>query len=229
MARISYFGFLLNIVTIKTFLIILAAVIVFGGLVLAKIYVDKNQKKQVVVVLSGQVADTSSLAAKIKSDSLYDVKEVLFKDSGVLISVSNPDKSGTEAYFDKKYKLNNFDNINMVYIFQYDASKPLQTLSFEDAAMAKGKRMGRFQEEWVARFIDTTDGSCKPLKQYVQSSIKNPGSYKNEMTSYQPENIYKMRVVCKYTFADSAGTKTINNISAIVDTAGKVVSVEKNQ
>jgi hypothetical protein len=194
---------------------------------MAKIYIEKKQSKKASITLSGQLADTAMISGKIRSDSLYDVKEVLFKDSGVLISVGNPDKSGTEAYFDKKYKLNGYDNINMVYIFQYDSSKPLKFLSFEDAAMAKGKKMGRFQDEWVARFIDTADGSCRPLKKWLQSSMKDPFSYRNQLTSYQPASIFKMLVINKYTFVDSAGEKVVRNISALVDTGGKVISVEK--
>ena len=212
---------------IKSFLIILVAIIVFGGLIVAKMYIDKKQKQKAGIALTGQIADTSSLARKIRSDSLYDVKEIIFKDSGVLISVSNPDKSGTETYFDKKYKLNVYDNLNMVYIFQYDSAKPLHSLSLDDAIMAKGKRMGRFQDEWVARFIDTTDNSCRPLKKYLQASLRNPYSYKNELTNYQPESIYKMRVICKYVYTDSAGQKIISNISSVVDTGGMVMSVEK--
>jgi len=214
---------------IKAFLIILVAIVVFGGLILAKIYISKNQKEKVVVALTGQVADTATLSKNIKADSLYDVKEVIYKDSAVLISVTNPDKSGTEAYFDKKYKLNGYDNINMVGIYQYNPAKPLQSASLEDAMMAKGKKLGNFQEQWVAKFIDTTDGSCKPLKKYLQASLKNPDSFKNEETSYQPENVYKMRVVCKYISLDSLGAKAINNVTSVIDTAGKIISVEKNQ
>jgi hypothetical protein len=183
----------------------------------------------VTIALSGKNADTALLSAKIKSDSLYNVEAVAFRDSGVLIAVNNPDKSGTETYFDKKYKLNGYDNINMVYIFLYDSSKPLQSESLENAIMAKGKKMGRFQDEWAARYIDTLDGSCRPLKKFLQASIKNPASYKNELTNYQPESIYKMRVSCKYIYTDSAGEKVINNISALVDTGGKVSALEKNQ
>lgn len=182
-----------------------------------------------IVALTGQVADTAKLSKKIKADSLYDVKEVVFKDSAILISVANPDKSGTEAYFDKKYKLNVYDNINMVGIYQYDPKKPLQSASLEDAMMAKGKKLGTFQEQWVAKFIDTSDGSCRPLKKYLQSSLKNPASFKNEETSYQPESIYKMRVVCKYRSTDSLGAKAINNITSVIDTSGNIISVEKNQ
>lgn len=214
---------------IKAFLIILAAVILFGGLILAKIYIDKNQKEKVVPALTGQVADTVTLTKNIKSDSLYEVKEVVYRDSAILISVANPDKSGTEAYFDKKYKLNAFDNINMVCIYKYDSAKPVQSLSLEDAIMAKGKKLGRFQEEWVAKFIDTADGSCKPLKKYLQSSLKNPDSFKSDETSYQPESIYKMRVMCKYRSTDSLGAKVISNITSVIDTSGKIISVEKNQ
>ena len=214
---------------IKAFLIILAAIILFGGLILAKIYIDKNQKEKVVPALTGQVADTVTLTKNIKSDSLYEVKEVVYRDSAILISVANPDKSGTEAYFDKKYKLNAFDNINMVCIYKYDSAKPVQSLSLEDAIMAKGKKLGRFQEEWVAKFIDTADGSCKPLKKYLQSSLKNPDSFKSDETSYQPESIYKMRVMCKYRSTDSLGAKVISNITSVIDTSGKIISVEKNQ
>jgi hypothetical protein len=214
---------------IKALLIIVAAIVLFGGLILAKIYISKSQKEKVVVALTGQVADTALLSKKIKGDSLYDVKEVVYKDSAILISVSNPDKNGTEAYFDKKYKLNEYDNINMVGVYKYDSAKPIRSASLEDAIMAKGKKLGRFQEEWVAKFIDTTDGSCKPLKKYLQSSLKNPASFKNEETSYQPESIYKMRVVCKYRSIDSLGAKSISNITSVIDTSGHIISVEKNQ
>ncbi|MBS1947089.1 MAG: hypothetical protein JST47_04935 [Bacteroidetes bacterium] len=169
------------------------------------------------------------MKSKIKSDSLYNVEQVAFRDSGVLIAVSNPDKSGMETYFEKKYKLNNYDNINMVYIFQYDPNKSLQSASLEDAIMARGKKMGRFQEQWTARFIDTTDGSCKPLKRYIQLSLKNPMSFKNEITTYQPESIYKMRVLCKYLYTDSSGSRKLGNISALIDTAGQIHSTEKMQ
>ncbi len=214
---------------IKTFLIIFAAIVLFGGLILAKIYISRNQKEKVVVALTGQVADTALLSKKIKADSLYEVKEVFYKDSAILISVANPDKSGTEAYFDKKYKLNAYDNINMVGIYQYDPKKPLQSETLQDAMMAKGKKLGRFQEEWVSKFIDTTDGSCKPLKKFLQSSITKPGSFKIEETSYQPESIYAMRVECKYRCTDSLGAKSIINISTVIDTSGNIISVEKNQ
>ena len=224
--RILYF---IKTDRIKAFLIILAAVILFGGLILAKIYIDKNQKGKIVPALTGQLADIIELSKNIKADSLYEVKEVVYRDSAVLISVANPDKSGTEAYFDKKYKLNAFDNINMVFIYKYDSAKPVQSLSLEDAIMAKGKKLGRFQEEWVAKYIDTADGSCRPLKKYLQSSLKNPGSFKNEETSYQPESIYKMRVVYRYRSIDSSGANAINNITSVIDTGGKIISVEKNQ
>jgi hypothetical protein len=214
---------------IKAFLIIVAAIVLFGGLILAKIYISKNQKEKKVVLLTGQVADIAAISKNIKADSLYDVKEVVYKDSAMLISVANPDKNGTEAYFDKKYKLNGYDNINMVGVYKYDSAKPLQSASLEDAIMAKGKKLGRFQEEWVAKFIDTTDGSCRPLKKHIQSSLKNPASFKNEETSYQPESIYKMRVLCKYRSIDSLGAKSISSITSVIDTSGHIIALEKNQ
>ena len=201
--------------------------IVFGGLILAKVYVDKHARHEKVLALSGEVADFNTLSKKIKTDSLYDVREVFFRDSAVLIAVANPDKTSMEAYFDKKYRLNHFDNINLVCIYQYDSLKPLSKMHLEDAIMAKGKRLGRFQDEWVSRFMDTTDGSCAPLKQYLKASIKNAASFKNELTSYQPENIYKMRVICKYSFRDTTWQKSVNDITALIDTGGKVVSLEK--
>ena len=199
----------------------------FGGLIMAKIYVDKHPNIKKVLLLSGKNANTDSLVKKIMADSLYTVKDVAYKDSAVMISISNPDKTGTETYFDKKYKLNSFDNINMVCVYLYDSTKPLLRFSIGDAIMAKGKRLGRFQDIWVAQFVDTTDGSCIPLKKYLRSSMKNPASFKNELTTYQPENIYKMRVLCKYTYRDSLWQKSVDNITALVDTGGNILSVEK--
>ena len=175
-----------------------------------------------------KIADIPSLENNIKTDSLYTVKDIAYKDSGILIALDNPGKSGAENYFDKKYKLNDYGNINMVYIFQYDTTKPLDKISFDDALMAKGKKMARFQTEWTAKFIDTTDGSCKPLKKYLQSTIKNPDSFKNEETSFQPASIYKMQVTCKYKTSDSLGNKMNNDVTALIDTAGLITLVDKN-
>src|SRR5579871_275013 len=199
--------------TLKAVLIIVAALIVFAILILAKMYVASEAKKS----QPSKNADINALTTVIKSDSLYIVKDVLYRDSGILIAVTNPDKSGTEIHFDSKYKLNSFDNINMVYIYQYDSLQPLSKVSLDDALMAKGKKMGRFQDEWVSKFIDTTDGSCKPLRKYLQDSMRISGSVKNEETQYQPESIHHMRVLWKYKIKDSSGTKPLTQITAVVD------------
>jgi hypothetical protein len=211
---------------VKNFLIILAAVIVFGGLVLLKIHLSADAVKKEV---TDKKADIVLLEKNVRADSLYNVKDFLYKDSGIMIAVDNPGKSGTENYFDKKYKLNEYSNINMVYIYPYDSLKPLQQASFDEAIMAKGKKMGRFEETWITRFIDTTDGSCRPLKKWLQDSLKYAGTFSNQETNYQPESIYKMRVVFKFKSTDSAGVKSLNDISAVVDTGGRVSAVEKTQ
>ncbi|HSZ86620.1 MAG TPA: oligogalacturonate-specific porin KdgM family protein, partial [Puia sp.] len=204
----------------------IAALILFGGLIMLKLHLAADAKNK---ASTEKAADIPSLENRIKSDSLYIVKDILYKDSGILIALDNPGKSGAETYFDKKFKLNDYSNINMVYIYQYDTTKPLQQISLDDAIMAKGKKMARFQEIWVAKYIDTTDGSCKPLKKYLQSTIKNTDIFQTEETSYQPESIHKMRVECKYKITDSLGKKTDNDITASVDTAGLVTLVDKPQ
>jgi hypothetical protein len=211
---------------VKALLIIIAALILFGGLIMLKLHLAADAEKKVLIE---KAADIPSLENRIKSDSLYTVKDILYKDSGMLIALDNPGKSGAETYFDKKFKLNDYSNINMVYIYQYDTTKLLQQVSLDDAIMAKGKKMARFQEIWVAKFIDTTDGSCKPLKKYLQSTIKNSDIFQTEETSYQPESIHKMRVECKFKVTDSLGKKSDNDITASVDTAGLVTLVEKPQ
>jgi hypothetical protein len=211
---------------VKALLIIIVALILFGGLIMLKFHLASDAEKK---ILTEKAADIPSLESRIKSDSLYIVKDILYKDSGILIALDNPGKSGAETYFDKKFKLNDYSNINMVYIYQYDTTKPLQQISLDDAIMAKGKKMARFQEIWVTKFIDTTDGSCKPLKKYLQSTIKNSDIFQTEETSYQPESIHKMRVECKFKVTDSLGKKTDNDITASVDTAGLVTLVDKTQ
>jgi hypothetical protein len=211
---------------VKTILIIAVAVVLFGGLILLKMHLSDNAKK---TDGANKLADIPALENSIKADSLYTVKDVLYKDSGILIALDNPGKSGAETYFDKKYKLNDYGNINMVYIYPYDSAKPLQQVSFDDAVMAKGRKMGRFQEMWVAKFIDTTDNSCKPLKKYLQSTLQNGLSIKTEETTYQPASIYKMSVESKYSSTDSLGKKTITEVSALVDTGGNVTLIDKNQ
>ena len=146
----------------KIFLIIISALILFAALIELKIYVDKKSKESALSEL--KIANIDSLQLKIKADSLYEVKAVFYKDSGILIAVSNPEKSGTDEYFNKKYDLNSYSNINMVYIFNYDSLKPIKNASLDDAIMATGKKLGRFQQEWTLKYIDTTDKSCRPLK-----------------------------------------------------------------
>ena len=212
--------------TLKAISIIVGAVLLFAGLIWTKMYIAKKEKEKADFLNSSKIANIHNLESAIQADSLYEVKEVLFKDSAVLIAVNNPDKSGTESYFDKKYKINEYDNINMVYIYQYDSAKPLQSVSFDEALMAKGKKMGKFQEEWVARFIDSLDGSCKPLKKFLETKINIPSSFKNQETVYQPESIHRMQVVCKFRAIDSSGTKILNQVTAIIDSNGTIISVD---
>jgi hypothetical protein len=209
----------------KAFLIILGAIVVFTALIELKIYLSnkylrESREKEI------KNANIITLQNKIKSDSLYDVKEVVYKDSAVLIAVTNPEKSGTDEYFNKKYDLNGYTNINMVYIYQYDSAKPVKAASFDDAMMATGKKLGRFQQEWSLKFIDTADKSCTPLKKYLQTAMHYPGSFKNEETVYQPETITRMQVVCKYRSKDSLGKTILKEITAVVDTAGKIITAK---
>jgi hypothetical protein len=212
--------------TLNAILIIIGALVLFGGLIWTKMYISAKEKEKADRMNSSKIANIVNLVSAIRGDSLYDVRDVLYKDSAMVIAVDNPDKSGTEIYFDKKYKLNEFSNINMVYIYKYDSLKSLQTVSFDDALMAKGKKLGKFQEQWVARFIDSLDGSCRPLKNYLKTKMNIPESFKNQETIYQPENIHRMQVVCKFRALDSLGSKTLNQVTAVVDSNGMIISVD---
>jgi hypothetical protein len=210
---------------IKAFLIIIGGLVLFAGLIELKIYLSDKYFKE-SLKKTRKVANIDSLITQIKMDSLYEIKEVLYKDSAIMISVSNPEKSGTDEYFNKKYNLNGFSNINMVYIYQFDSAKPLAAASPDDAIMATGKKLGRFQEEWTFRYIDTADKACKPLKQYLQAKLLYPESFKNEETIFQPESIHSMQVTCKYRIKDSTGTTVLREIVAVIDTGGKIISTK---
>jgi hypothetical protein len=212
--------------TLNAIFIVIGAIVIFGGLIWTKMYISAKEKEKAERLNSSKVANVVNLINAIKGDSLYEVKEVLYKDSAMIIAVDNPEKSGTEIYFDKKYRLNEFGNINMVYIYKYDSFKPLQTVSFDDALMAKGKKLGKFQELWVARFIDSVDGSCRPLKNYLKAKMFAPESFKNQETVYQPENIHRMQVVCKFRALDSLGSKILSQVTAVVDSNGMIISVD---
>ncbi len=213
--------------SLKAILIITTAFLVFAALILTKLYLSSAQKEKERGIAAGKIANIPLVEKSLKSDSLYEVRDVTYRDSAILIAVDNPEKSGTEAYFDRKYKLNGYDNINMIYVYKYDTGKPIQTVSFDDALMAKGKKLGKFQDEWVARYIDSLDGSCRPLKKYLQAKLKNPAGFVVEETLYQPENIHKMRVVCKYRSRDSLGVKTVSEVTALVDADGSIILPEK--
>src|SRR5580704_6909805 len=162
----------------KVFLIIAGGLLLFAALIGLKIYLSNKYLKE-SLKKTMKVANTDSLVRQIKLDSLYEVKDAIYKDSAVFISVTNPEKSGTDEYFNKKYNLTWFSNINMVYLYQFDPAKPLATASPNDAIMATGKKLGRFQEEWTNRYIDTADKACKPLKKYLQAELPYPESLKS--------------------------------------------------
>ncbi len=211
--------------SLKAILIIIGALVLFALLVYAKWYLSKSAAKS----QDFHIADLPAVKNSIKADSLYAVKEVAYRDSAILIALDNEVKPGMETYFDKKYKLNGYDNISMVYIYPYDSAKPLQSASFDDAVLATGKKMGRFQQEWVSKFIDTLDGSCKPLKKYLKSTLPNPESFKNEETTYQPASIHKMAVVCTFRAKDSLGNNVVHEVTAVVDASGNLLSTEKTK
>ncbi len=205
---------------IKGFLIVIGALVIVGALILLRNHLFSKSLQPVLPVL--ETANINQLTQKIKLDSLYTVKDVLYRDSAILVAVENPEKSGTEGYFDRKYKLNGYGNINMVYIYQYDTTLSLQSVAFDDALMATGKKMGRFQQEWVKQFIDTADGSCIPLRKILRATAKDPASFKNEETVYQPASIHNMQVVCKYYIRDSLGNSGLHVVTAVVDKTGTV-------
>jgi hypothetical protein len=211
---------------ITALIIVLAALLLFAGLIWAKLYVTRKQQEKLKEAAKTHIASIPRLEQAIRGDSLYDVRDVQFKDSAILIAVSNPDKSGTESYFDKKYAINSYGNINMVYIYGYDSAKFLQNAAFDDALMAKGKKMGKFQEEWVSKYIDSTDGSCRPLKKFLRDQMPNPQSFKNQETTYQPENIHSMHVVCKYRSLDKSGAPALNVVTATIGSNGSVLSAD---
>ncbi len=210
---------------VKTILVTIIILVIFACLILVKWYLSSDQylKKNKKPV---KEASIQLLQGNIKADSLYEVKDVLYKDSAILIAVANPEKSGTDIYFNKKYNLNDYDNINMVYVYLYDSTKSLGSVSFDDALMATGKKLGRFQEQWASAYIDTADKSCKPLKKYLQLKMKYPESFKNEETIYQPASIHKMQVVCKYRSKDSTGNPRLNEITALIGSDGTVISTQ---
>jgi hypothetical protein len=211
---------------LKTILIIFLILAVFAGLIGLKMYMSSDQYAKAKNPGMLKNADTLLLENNIKADSLYNVKEVLYQDSAIVIAVTNPEKTGTDTYFNKKYGLNDYANIDMVYIFQYDSTKNLRTVSTDDALMGTGKRLGKFQDHWVAAFIDTADKSCKPLKDFIRQKSKYPESFKNEETQYQPENIHKMHVLCKYRLNDSTGKAQLKEITAVVGADGAIISTQ---
>ena len=208
---------------IKTMLVILLIVAVFAGMVYLKHYMSTPEYLSTHHLHN---ADIPALQASLKADSHYLVKQVAYKDSAILLAIDNPDKTGTDTYFNGKYALNSYTNINMVYVFQYDSAKSIDTMSTDEAIMGTGKRLGKFQEQWVAAYIDSADKSCKPLKKYLQAKMKFPDSFKNEETSYQPESVHRMRVVCKYSFGNDKGKTEERDVNAVIAADGTVVSVQ---
>ena len=222
---------------LRTIVVTLGAIVLLIFLIGVTIYFSmtpqQRREKKYLNPFSRQVAkndaDINALEKQIRADQLYAVNDLQYKDSAVWIAVGNPEKSGTEEYFDRKYKLNSFDNINMVYVFQYDSARPLASQSPENALMAKGKKLGRFQEQWAARFINVTDGSCRPLNQFLKMDTLIPHSFDNIETTFQPESISRMKVVSKVRIKTDSGTTVISQVSALIDNNGNVLSAEKDQ
>ncbi len=208
---------------LKTIFFIVTAAVLFAALIYTREHFTGRSGRP---SSSQTKADIGSLLTRIRHDSLYEVKEALCRDSGILISVSNPDKTGTDIYFNRKYELNHYDNINMVYIYQYDSTRSVDHQRPEDALMATGKRLGRFQQEWESRFIDSADRSCIPLRKWIMSQQNRPGGFKNEETLYQPASIHAMQVVCKYRILTDSGASPLQTITAEIDSAGQVIQAK---
>ena len=57
--------------------------------------------------------------------------------------------------------------------------------------------------------------------------MKYPESFKNQETIYQPENIHKMQVVCKYRFRDSTGNAQLKQVTAEIGQDGQIISTQQ--
>ena len=60
----------------------------------------------------------------------------------------------------------------------------------------------------------------------MQNSLHFPESFKNEETVYQPQSISQMQVVCKYRIKDSLGKVVLKEVTAVVDSAGKIITTK---
>jgi hypothetical protein len=156
-----------------------------------------------------------SLIKAILKDTVYKVAKVeIGPDSTIKIHVRDPEKGGTDQYFDNSYHLLKTDFIREIAIYKGD--KFLYGQGYITAQIVNG---------WEKKFL-SYNGDCRPLKDYLLKSLNDPDSYEHEETSVNYQGDSTFQVITKFRAKNGFGAMTLQIVSASLDWNGTVIDAK---
>ena len=164
-------------------------------------------------------ANIDSLKLVIEKDNVWKVTEVKFEDSIFKIAVKPEDDSPINTYyFEKTYKLTDYDNILEIELYENKISGKSVT-SF-------GYLTGRIIDDFNKEFVSSYDGECRPLVILIKSKMNDESSYEHEKTVVNYIGNNKFQVVTQFRGKNAFGAKVLNEITATIDKDGNILDAK---
>lgn len=148
----------------KVTLVIVVLLII--GVLKGKDKIDENTPAPAAAIIN-----MDSIAAVLKKDNVYEVKEVFYnpKDSSLNISVSY--KKGDVVavyYFDKNYSLTSLPNVEGVYLHPYKKGVSLETADNKKSLSWLSKRAGARMEQFKK------SGYKYQIENFLEKRVNDP-------------------------------------------------------
>jgi hypothetical protein len=177
-----------------------------------------------------------SIVSLVKKSEDFEIKEVYYdkKDSSFNIAITNKDNvikehSFSIEYFNKFYGLNTINEIEGVYLFEYQNGKSLKTKDYKEPLVFESARQAKIIEKFDNEFYDKYSKTYTPLDDYLQKTLKDPSSLEYismDKTGYT-EGVFSIKG--SFRAKNSFGSLVINNVTCNIDIKGNVSNVQVTQ
>jgi hypothetical protein len=208
---------------------------VFGGIIAFIILlalIGRCSETNNVAQVEEKQFNMDSLITEIKKDKSFDIKEIQYnaKDSSLNIAISNKNsvikkRDYSARYFNTMFFLDSIPKIEGVYLYAYNKDKPFQKKEYLDGF---GQRFARYKNKFDKQFINSWDGSCRPVEKYLKSILNDPSSLEiNNTWNLGMNNDSTFSIKTVFRAKNQFNATVLQTLYCDVDIEGNISNIKK--
>ena len=214
----------------KKILLIAAAILIglpilfvtISILIYAPSYSDTNK------VTREKIVNIDSLVALIKSDKLFEIKDVYYnpKDSSLNIAFTNKgnvikEENYSSTYFSGTYNLDQIKYIDGPYLYEYKKGKYFKNGDYNEYLNCSSRRAAKLFDKFKSEYCSIYK-ECTPLTEYIKKSLNDPGSYESNEISVDWIRGNHFMVTNIFRAKNGFGVLVLQKCTADVDSFGNI-------